>query len=460
MDSITQLALRPLASLHSLVRRHPRRLSAVLLTALGGFAVAAFGIAPMAPDAADLPQRLVSEAVVPSDLERQAEDLAFHDLQLWRSDLTRGSDTADNLLRRLGVSDPAAAAYIRTDRWARRLIEGRAGKMVQARTLPDGTLVELIARYPAQDDAQQLTHFTRLSLQRANGRFVSQIDTAPLMAQVRMGSGTVRSSLFAAIDDAGLPDGIAAQMLEIFATEIDFHRELRKGDSFNVMFESLLADGHPISWNEGIGRVLAAEFTHAGRSSQAVWFTDPATGKGAYFGFDGRSKRRGFLASPVAFSRMTSGFAQRLHPIMQTWRAHNGVDYAAPTGTPVNAVGDGVVEKAGWQNGYGNVITLKHGGDKSTVYAHLSRIDVRQGQRVSQGQSIGQVGATGWATGPHLHFELRVGGQFQDPLTIARQAETVAVEASSRARFQILAASAQAGLDTAGSTRGARADSE
>ena len=132
--------------------------------------------------------------------------------------------------------------------------------------------------------------------------------------------------------------------------------------------------------------------------------------------------RRAFLASPMEFSRVTSGFAMRFHPILQTWRAHLGVDYGAPTGTPVRTVGDGVVEFAGVQNGYGNVVQVEHGNDRSTLYAHLSRIDVRKGQRVEQGQRIGAVGATGWATGPHLHFEFRVNGEHQDPLRDRAQA--------------------------------------
>ena len=460
MDAIKQLALQPLARLISMVRRHPRRLPPALTAVLGGFAVTAFGIAPLAPDAADLPQRMVAETVALPGLEQQAEELAFHDLQLWRSDTTRASDTADTLLRRLGVADPAAAAYIRGDTVARRLIEGRPGKMVQALALADGTLLEIVARYPASESSKQSTHFTRLTLTRAEGQFTSRIETAALQVQVRLGSGAIRSSLFAATDESGLPDSIAAQIADIFSADIDFHRELRKGDRFSVVFEALTADDQPITWNEGTGRVLAAEFVQGRGTSTAVWFNDPATGKGAYFDVAGRSKRGSFLASPLAFSRVSSGFAMRLHPILQTWRAHNGIDYAAPKGTPVRSVGDGIVEKAGWQNGYGNVVSLKHAGNKSTVYAHLSAIDVRNGQRVAQGQTIGAVGATGWATGPHLHFEFRIGGDFQDPRQIARQTEAVTMDARSSVRFQALASTAQARLVAADSMRGYRGDSE
>jgi len=448
------------AALQTMAHRHPRRLSAALLTVLGGFAVAAFGIAPMAEQASLQPQRLVSEVLTVPGLDRQLEDLAVQELDLWRSDISRATDTAVSLLKRLGVSDPYASIYLRNDRYARRLVEGRGGKMVQVRTAADGTLLQLVARYPALDEAQVNTHFTRLSIERVAGQFTSRIDNVALVAQPRMGSGTIQSTLFSATDDAGLPDSIAEQMIELFSTEIDFHRELRKGDTFNVVYESLTADGQPVAWNEGTGRILAAEFRHNGRATQAVWFVDPATGKGAYYDYTGRSKRRGFLANPVPFSRITSGFAMRLHPIWNTWKAHNGVDYAAPTGTPALAVGDGIVDKVGWQNGLGNMVEIRHGADQSTVYAHLSKITARAGQRIAQGQQVGLVGATGWATGPHLHFEFRVAGQFKDPLTIARQVETIAIDTAVMPQFETLASAAHARLVTAGTMRGYRNDAE
>jgi murein DD-endopeptidase MepM/ murein hydrolase activator NlpD len=138
----------------------------------------------------------------------------------------------------------------------------------------------------------------------------------------------------------------------------------------------------------------------------------------------------------MEFSRVSSGFKMRFHPILQTWRAHLGVDYAAPSGTPVRSVGDGVVEFAGTQNGFGNVVFVQHRRQHTTVYAHLSRINVRKGQTVSQGQNIGLVGATGWATGPHLHFEFRVNGAHQDPLTLARQSESVPVPPGAMGSFK------------------------
>lgn len=445
------------ASVREAFKRHPRAATGSVVALLGGFAVTAFGIAPLAPDAADLPQHLVTESVAPSDLEAQLDALAERELELSRTDLTRASDTADSLLRRLGADDAAAAAFLRSDPVARRLLEGRAGKMVQATVGDAGALVQLVARYPAERSEQAGTHFTRLTITRQDdGRLQARTEVAPLQAQVKLGSGTIRSSLFAATDDARLPDTVATQLAEMFSTEIDFHRELRKGDTFSVVYEALTADGEPITWNQGAGQVLAAEFVNNGRAYQSLWYRD-ASGKGAYFDFAGQSKRRAFLASPMEFSRVTSGFAMRFHPVHQTWRAHLGVDYGAPTGTPVRAVGDGVVDFAGVQNGYGNVVVIKHSGDRTTLYAHLSRIDVRKGQAVEQSQRIGAVGATGWATGPHLHFEFKVKGQHLDPLKVAKSAESQAVMPASREQFASLTRSARAQLQVAASLGNARA---
>jgi len=461
LDQPLPLATNLLSRCNAWARRHPHRLAAAVVGLLSTFAITAFGIAPLAAGAPQPPQRLVTETLQVPGLDQQLGALAVHELELTRSDLTRAGDTADSLLRRLGVNDPVAAAFMRSDTDARRLVDGRARKMVQVRTAADGTLLELVARFAALDSARESTHFTRLTLVRENGQFRSQLETAALVPQVRLGSGSIRSSLWAATDEARLPDAIATQLIEIFSGDIDFHRQLRKGDTFSVVFETLTADDQPVTWSDDTGRVVAAEFVNNGKSVQALWYQDAGkSGKGAYYGFDGQSRRRPFLASPLEFSRITSGFAMRFHPILQNWRAHNGVDYGAPTGTPVRAVGDGVVESAGRMNGYGNVVQLQHGGGKSTVYAHLSHIDVRPGQRVEQGQRIGAVGATGWATGPHLHFEFRINGQFQDPLKVARAGESPKIDATAQAQFQQVATRAQQQLAAAESMLGLRGNAE
>ena len=433
------------------VSAHPRSLSAAVMLALAGFGVTAFGISPLAFDPANLPQRLVTETVTPSDIQSQLDALAEHELQLYRTDLTRSTDTADSLLKRLNVSDADAALFLRNDPVARQLLSGRGGKMVRVQTDESGKLTELVARYAPANSAQLGTHFTRLRVERAGGQLSAAVTTSPLAAQVRMGSGTIRSSMFAATDEARIPDSIATQLTEVFATDVDFHRQLRKGDTFSVVYEALTADGEPITWGaSNAGRVLAAEFVNNGRNYSAVWFKD-AQNKGAYYGLDGKSKKHAFLASPLEFSRVTSGFAMRMHPILNTWKQHKGVDYGAPTGTPIRAVGDGTVEFAGWQNGYGNVVEVKHSAQRSTVYAHMSRINVKRGAHVEQGQNLGAVGMTGWATGPHLHFEVKVGGVQEDPMIMARSAETVELSAAAKTQFLQLAQSMKGQLDAADS---------
>ena len=448
LEKLDRSVARAATVTRQFVAHHPRSLAAAVVVTLMGFGATAFGIAPLAPDASDLPRRLVTENVTPDDTESQLEALASHAIQLYRSDLTRSADTVDSLLRRLSVDDAAAAAFLRSDKTARKLLEGRTGKMVQVRTGDSGRLEELIARYPAENAEQAGTHFSRLRVSRTGGQWQAQVETAPLVAQVRMGSGTIRSSLFSSTDEAKIPDPVAAQLVEMFSTDIDFHHELRRGDTFSVLFEALTADGEPITWNQASGRVLAAEFINQGRSHSAMWFKD-ANGKGSYFGFDGQSKRRAFLSSPVEFSRVTSGFSMRFHPILQKWKAHLGVDYGAPSGTPVRNVGDGIVEFAGWQNGYGNVVEIKHSNDRTTLYGHMSRIDVRKGAHVDQGAVIGAVGATGWATGPHLHFEFRVKGEHQDPLIIAKTSEALTLAPAAQAQFAVLAKDLRHQLESA-----------
>jgi len=427
---------------------------------LVGCAAAAFAIAPLAPDAAALPQRLIIEAVQADAIAPQLESLAAHEFDLNRAEVTRPGDTAGTLLERLGVADASAVEFLRSDASARRLFEGRGGRLVQVSAGADGKLRSLIARSPAPRNEQLATHFTRLSVVRdAQGTWQAVEETLPLQSQTRLASGTIRSSLFAASDEAQIPDAIAVQIAEIFAADIDMHRELRRGDTFSVVYEAPTADGEPVPWNQSTGRVLAAEFVNGGKTHQALWYRD-AEGRGAYFDLSGQSKKRTFLASPMEFSRLSSGFAMRFHPLLQKWRAHLGVDYAAPTGTPVRTVGDGVVEFAGQQNGYGNVVQIKHNNARSTLYAHLSRIDVKAGQRIEQGQRIGAVGSTGWSTGPHLHFEFRVNGQHQDPLRIAKASEAVAVAPAAKAEFASLVQTLQVKLGVAETLVGARGRGE
>jgi murein DD-endopeptidase MepM/ murein hydrolase activator NlpD len=409
--------------------KHPKRFMAGLGAVLLGTGVTAFGIAPADADIDDQPIRQLVEAVPHIASPASAALEAPVPFILFRSDITRRDDTVQSLLLRLGVNDTQAQQFLRRNPTAGELLRGRPGKLVTAETDDNQQLVRLTARWLASDAAE---HFQRLVIERQPQAFTARIETGVFNRSVRLSSGVVRSSLFAATDAARLPDSIASQLADLFSGSIDFRRDLRSGDSFSVVYEALEADGELLRY----GRLLSAEFVNKGKSHQVLWFQE-AGNKGAYYTFDGQSTKRAFLSSPLAFSRISSGYGMRFHPVHGGRRPHLGVDFAAPTGTPVRTVGDGTVQFAGWQRGFGNVVFIQHRQGKVTVYAHLHRIDVRKGQRVDQGDLVGQVGCTGVCTGPHLHFEYRVNGIHRDPLIIAREGgggEPIA--AKSRPAFQ------------------------
>ncbi|MBI5908585.1 MAG: M23 family metallopeptidase [Betaproteobacteria bacterium] len=364
--------------------------------------VAAFGTAP------DTVFSFVPTLTVVENLDvARSERPADANQVFWREERFGRGDTVSDLLARMGVNDEEARAFLLRVKPGRSLQLLRPGTIVQARTAEDGTLLAL--RYIT--DKGRLVGFEK---QGAEFKAVEQ--QLSLSPQQQMKSGEIRSSLFAATDAAGLSDNVATQLADVFAGDIDFHRDLRRGDKFTVIYELFFREGRAIK----TGRLLAAEFINQGRSYRAVWFQD-AQGKGGYYTPEGKNLRKSFLRSPLEFSRISSGFAMRFHPILHQWRAHKGIDYAAPIGTHVKATADGTVESIGRQSGYGNFIMLKHQGGFSTAYAHLSSFarGLRKGAKVQQGDVIGRVGQTGWATGPHLHYEFRVNNQVRNPLTVA-----------------------------------------
>jgi len=248
-----------------------------------------------------------------------------------------------------------------------------------------------------------------------HGYVAGFIDHPPEVRQVLAG-GRIKSSLFEAAAEAGVSDRIIMNLTGIFAWDIDFVLDIRAGDSFSVIYAQLWRDGKKL----GDGDILAAEFINQGRAYRAVRYQDPA-GRVDYFTPDGTSVRKAFLRAPLTFSRISSNFnPHRRHPILHTIRAHQGVDYAAPRGTPVKAAGDGKVIYRGRKGGYGNTVILQHGSNITTLYAHLSRFakSARFGARVRQGEVIAYVGSTGLATAPHLHYEYRVNGVHMNPRTV------------------------------------------
>ncbi|HXJ55008.1 MAG TPA: peptidoglycan DD-metalloendopeptidase family protein [Burkholderiales bacterium] len=387
------------------------RSAAVVVLAVFG-AVAAFATIAPSPDAQFLLSRTSSIEALPIP----AEALLPSPASYIREERFQRGDTLAAFLLRLGVSDGEVAPLARQ----RAFQALRPGYNVAAEVSAEGRLVAL-SFLTSRD--------TLVQVSREGEEFRSSEERAALYTQVAMKSTVVQTSLFAASDAAGIPDGVAMQLADIFGGDIDFHRDLRKGDQFAVVYELHHLAGRPVR----AGRVLAAEFSSRGKTYRAVHY-----GNG-YYAPDGNSLRKAFLRAPLEFSRVSSGFGLRVHPIARSWRAHQGIDYAAPTGTRVRAVGDAVVEHAGPRGGYGNTVILRHAGQYTTVYAHLSRIAVRRGAHVAQNDTIGFVGQTGWATGPHLHYEFRVAGQARNPMSIAMPAASP-VPAAELAAFQVHAA--------------------
>jgi murein DD-endopeptidase MepM/ murein hydrolase activator NlpD len=373
----------------------------------------AFGIMPQTA-ILSAPQKTVAQEIALPEATPAAAAAAV----LWRDEMVQRGDTVAELLRRLNVDDYAASAYLRSDPAAEPLRNLAAGKTLQAETGADGSLKSL--RF-LDNDGNQVVIERRVAENQA-GTFKTTVSPPQFEQRLIMRTGVIKNSLFEATDEAGLPESAATQLSEIFGGDIDFHRDLRRGDKFSVVYDVTYSNGEPVR----SGRIQAAEFINQGRAYRVVFFQTDST-HGDYYTPDGKSVRKAFLRSPVEFSRISSGFTpERFHPILKKWTAHKGVDYAAPMGAKVKVTADGTVAFAGWQNGYGNVIMVNHQGRYTTVYGHLSRFakGLRQGQHVGQGEVIGFVGMTGWATGPHLHYEFRVDGVQRDPLRVALPSAT------------------------------------
>jgi murein DD-endopeptidase MepM/ murein hydrolase activator NlpD len=285
---------------------------------------------------------------------------------------------------------------------------------------------------------------TRVTIRIEDGRILTESDDRPVERRVSVGTGTIESSLFAAGDDSGVSDATIIQMAKVLGYDIDFARDIQRGDRFAVVYEELYQEGERLRG----GEILAVTFVNGGKRHTAIRHQS-ASGQVEYYAEDGRPLQKAFLRTPVEFSRISSKFStRRMHPVLGRMRAHRGVDYAAPTGTPIMASGNGTVTFRGWQSGYGNTVIIDHGNRKTTLYAHLSRFssDLRKGQRVRQGQIIGLVGRTGLATGPHLHYEFRINGVHHDPLTVVLP-KADPLTGTALAEFRVTAAPLVAKLD-------------
>ena len=364
--------------------------------------VTAFGIAP---DTAF--QNTTQETVIEPLALPEAQPTDSGSFDFWREERIIRGETLSSLLQKLGINAEdqqdiiAAAPHSKT---IGNLVPGRS---VLARVSSSGRL--LLLRYLVSDT-------TLVNINRSNDQFVIEEQIIKPEMRPVMRSGSIQGSLFGATDAADVPDRIASEMADAFSGDIDFHKDLRSGDHFSVIYEAFYFDGRLIK----TGRLLAAEFVNQNKQYQAIYFKD-AQGHDGFYNANGQSLKRAFLKSPMPFDRISSGFSTaRLHPVLNIWRSHKGVDYAAPTGTPVRAIADSVISFSGKQGGYGNLIVLNHQTPYSTAYGHLSAFGkgIKRGGKVKQGQVIGYVGSTGLASGPHLHYEFRVNGVQRNPLAM------------------------------------------
>ena len=403
---------------------------AIAIGAVTSFAaVTAFGVAPLSAPALP-PSETTIESVV------LAPELLESDAGFVQQEKIRRGETLASLLARMGADDPAFAAFVRRDPVARRLLELRPGRTVSAVVAEDRSVERLSYRL-AGDDADALGR--RLVIVREGAGFGAFEEAVPIERSIETRSAEIRRSLIEALDTADIPDNVVTKMADVFGTDVDLQKDIRRGDRLRVVYETLREAGSlepPI-----VGKILAVQFRGGQRKLEAVWY-DRSDGGGGYFTFDGRNLARPFLASPLEFTRVSSGFTEsRLHPILRDWRAHKGVDMPAPVGTSVRVVANGTIDFIGQQRGYGNVVVVKHDGRHMTLYAHLNQFayGLQPGSVVRQGESIGTVGQTGWATGPHLHFEFHIDGQHVDPMAVVAQEPVRTLTGEDRSRFGTLA---------------------
>ncbi|MDX1432450.1 MAG: peptidoglycan DD-metalloendopeptidase family protein [Gammaproteobacteria bacterium] len=366
-----------------------------------------------------------TDAPSPSTLDGVAPVNALAEVLDTHSFTVTTGDSLYSIFKSNGFELADLAALLESENDGHRLRSLLPGQTLEFHLTPERRVAKLV-HYLDETDSQRFT--------RVGDAFRSELMHEPLERRTAVAVGEIDSSLFIAAQEAGLSDNVIMQMVEILAWDVDFALDIRRGDRFAVIYEELYKDGEKVR----DGAILATEFVNQGHRTRAVRFVYPDDGHVAYFTPDGHNVRKAFLRTPVKFSRISSRFStRRKHPVLHKLRAHRGVDYAAPVGTPIKASGDGKVVFIGWKGGYGKAVVLQHGAMYSTLYAHMSRFaaKLRQGQRVRQGQVIGYVGSTGLATGSHLHYEFRVRGVHRDPLRVELP-KAAPIDDEYRAEFQ------------------------
>ena len=353
------------------------------------------------PDTIESPLNVTDSPAESARLQFDALEAAGERLEIR---IERG-DSLDRVFRRHGLSAADLAAMVALPEAGRTLARIRPGDAITI--IHDEGSVHSLQR--------PLNMTQELVISRGDDGFSENVLELPLDVRLSTAHGTIDSSLFEAGVEAGLTENLVVRMGNIFQWDIDFILDPRVGDTFTVIYEERWRDGIKI----GDGHIVAAEYVNRGEPFRASRYVGP-DGDDGYFTPDGRSVEKAFLRAPVSFTRISSNFnPNRRHPVLNTIRAHRGVDYAAPTGTPVMAAGDGTIRSRGTNGGYGNAVIIQHGGGITTLYGHLSKFgEFREGGRVRQGDVIGYVGQSGLATGPHLHYEYRLDGVHRNPRTV------------------------------------------
>ncbi|QLC72584.1 peptidoglycan DD-metalloendopeptidase family protein [Pseudomonas sp. LPB0260] len=315
-------------------------------------------------------------------------------------------DTLSTLFAKVGLSATTLHAVLNSSKEAKQFSRLKVGQKLEFQLTPDGELESLHSK---------LSDLESISLAKTDKGFAFKRDLIKPEVRSAYARGVIKSSLFLSAKRAGLSHGLTMDLANIFGYDIDFAMDIREGDAFELIYEEKVANGKPV----GSGEILSARFTNRGKTFTAVRYTDKQ-GNTSYYSADGTSMRKAFIRTPVDFARISSRFSNgRRHPILNKIRAHKGVDYAAPRGTPIKAAGDGKIALAGRKGGYGNTVVIQHGSRYRTLYAHMQGFakGIRTGGSVKQGQIIGYIGTTGLSTGPHLHYEFQVNGTHVDPLS-------------------------------------------
>lgn len=432
---------RALSGLFHSADRNPSRSllrSALIILSLAfGIGAAALGMVQPTENSITPPEQKLVQQVVPMQLPVEpVADFSVStdtDQPFIHETRIRSGDSLASILKRLDVSDNELLSYMTRDQKARAFYKLYPGRTVQAATNESGRLLWIRYFHTPGNESDGKTVSRSLKISTTDNGFKTEEVEQLTETNTAVAIGTIERSLFAATDTAGVPDAITSQMAEILGSKIDFLRGLRRGDQFRVVYETKTSEGRPA----GTGRVLALEFVNQGKIHSAAWFS-PDGVSGSYYNLDGENLRGAFLRNSIKFSRVSSTFGMRTIAGHQGWSGHHpGVDYSAPTGTPIHATADGTIDYVGWKNGYGNTIIIKHHSKISTLYAHQSRFadGITVGTKVSQGQLIGYVGSTGWSTGSHLHYEFRVADKPIDPLSAVAMPASMPLNTEQRALF-------------------------